>query len=739
MADTTASVIVKVKRIVYTTDSGNYSIFIGETLVPYKRRTGYKATGETNTYSGSIRSVIVDDVYDLEVLARETKRGEMRFIMSYKRIFPGTLKDIAEYLMSRKKGIGEKRTRALVDKWGLNTLSEILHNPDAFNGLGIPKKSAAALRAEILKEQTFEDLVCFLQTHKLNHRIAVPLFNAYGADALDVLRTNPYSAYMKGHIDFCSADFLFLYFGGKMTDFLRLTMGLLETVRRDMRRNGNLYMTRSALIEKLSCTLKERARTFTDNEIDRGIASLIENNILAKDTAAEELLYLSDNYRVETKTAERIKTLMSAMKAFYIDPMELQVYLDYCQKTYSAKLSKEQMSAVHIALESPISIITGGPGTGKSQTINMIIQAARELEPNAKIRLAAPTGKAANRMTELCNYPARTLHRMLGLGEGYSIEVGEGELSGDIIIVDEYSMVDAELNYRLLLAMNPRSRLVIVGDYDQIPSVGPGLILRDLIESHKIPSVRFTKVFRQTEHSKIITNANRIIGRAEDGDHKLTLSRVKTGDFFFHKEMNTDAILDHVVETVREQMRERNLSVNDVQVLSPLKAPAVGVSVLNNRLQAELNPNGEALSLEDKEFRVGDKVIHVVNNYRKKVFNGETGIVKSIDFSSEEVLTVAFPDKEISYTIRELENELELSYAISVHKAQGSEFPVVVMPIHSCLASGLNRNILYTAITRARSAIYLVGDSATLVDAIHTDGIIERNSLLKERLLREKW
>ncbi len=731
------TVTIRVSRIIYMPDESEYCIFVGETLVPYKKKAGFKKTGETHVYSGSLRHVMTEDVFELVVEERQTKHGERRFISGYKRLFPGTLRDIANYLTSRRKGVGERRSKAIIDKWGLDTISEIVNNPNALDGLGIPKKQAAALRAEVLEEKVFEDLMSFLQVHKLNHQLAVPVFNEYGSASLDMLRANPYAAYLSGTIDFCTADFLFLYFGGKLADQTRLSMGIVETLRRDTRRNGNLYTSRQVLTEKLSCTLKERGKTFTDSDITSAISALTAKDMVAVDTvsgAGTEAIYLTDNFRAETKGANRIAKIMRTRKTYEFDAIDVDFALKKYQRALGLSLADEQLAAVSMALSSPVSIITGGPGTGKSQTITMIMNVAREIEPNIKIRLAAPTGKAANRMSELCNYPAKTMHRMLGLGDGYLSEVGEGELSGDIVIVDEYSMVDAELNYKLFRALDPNSRLVLVGDYDQIPSVGPGLILRDLINSGCIPCTRFTKVFRQAEQSKIIANANRIIGKSSE--RKLTISRTRNGDFLFTKELSAERILEDVIAAVQEQMSVRGLAAKDVQVLSPLKAPEVGIRVLNNRLQEALNPNGASLCLEDKEFRVGDKVIHVVNNYKKEVFNGETGIVKSIDYLSAEILTVAYPDKEVSYTIQELETELELAYAISIHKAQGSEFPVVILPVHPCLASGYNRNILYTAITRAKTAIHVIGDPETLVQSIARDGNEARNSFLKQRLQR---
>lgn len=731
------SATVKVKRILFS-DNTN-CIFVGETMVPYKRKTGYKATGETHVYGGPLRRIITEDIFSVEYSTKQTKHGENRFIVSYHREFPGTLKDISEYLISRRKGVGEKRTRALVNKWGLNTLSEIVNNPDAFENTGIPKKLAQNLRSEIMEERVFEELMGFLRLHNLDHQLAVPVFNEYGESALDILKTNPYSAYLPEHIDFQTADYLFLYTGAAKNSSIRVSMTVLETIRRDSRRLGNLYMSKKALKASLPCTLHQKEQPFTDAELDAAIADLTAKDLIIVDSttgSGDPALYLAQNYHTETGAAELLSQLVRAIKTANFDANEVQYELEQFQRLSGYKFAAEQVAAVHAALESPVSIITGGPGTGKSQTVNTIIRVARELEPGVKIKLAAPTGKAANRMTELCGLPAVTIHRLLGLGDGYIRELGKGELTGEILIVDEYSMVDAELNYKLLRAINPQMRLVIVGDYDQIPSVGPGLILRDLIASERIPCVKLTKVFRQADQSKIITNANRIMGKDPTGERKLSLSRVKSGDFFLIREQSSAKILDRIVETVQEQMKERNLSVKDIQVLSPLKAPETGVIVLNNRLQEALNPNATAFLLEEKEFRIGDKVIHVVNNYKKKVFNGETGIVKSIDYAADEVLTVAYPDKEISYTIQELEQELELAYAISVHKAQGSEFPVIVMPIHPCLISGLNRNILYTAITRARTAVYFIGDPNTLVTGIQKDGIVARNSYLKEKIRR---
>jgi len=385
---------------------------------------------------------------------------------------------------------------------------------------------------------------------------------------------------------------------------------------------------------------------------------------------------------------------------------------------------------IKVSLQNSVSIITGGPGTGKTQTMATLIKCIKSLTPSASIFLCSPTGKAAKRMNELSGMRASTIHRLVKIFDMRD-NVETNTISGDFLIVDEASMIDAFVFYRLIAAIDEDIRIIIIGDSEQLPSVGAGLILRDLIDSNVIKTTQLNEIFRQAKNSNIIKNSNILI--KSGSTNGMTLSAKKDGDFYFFNASSPLEIQSKMIKIIKKLICNSKIPLSDIQVLSALKGTQLGTSALNKLIQAEFNNTTDFIETGDRQFNDKDKVIHIVNNYDLNVFNGETGIIERLNYNDTNMLTVDFSDKAVDYPKWDIE-QLELAYAITVHKSQGSEFPVVIMPIHETLMNGLNKNLLYTAITRAKVKMIFVGNKEVFKDAIKKTKGISRNSRVKEKL-----
>lgn len=742
----TYSSTVRVKKINYQEKKDGYTIFLGQVLKKQKRNLGYKRTGETQMFLGNFTSICINDIFEVQSYKIENPYyGEQYQVITYHRIYPGTLDELRAFLLSRKMRVGPKRVDQLLERHGLDTLFAIEHDPHAFDGLPIPQSYAEALRREIIESRTFEDTLVLLQACGLDHRYAMPLFNKYHEETLTCLQTSPYTPYLDGILDFRTADRLNQAMGHSFNTDMRVAMTVYATLRFDSDRVGNLYLSRNCLPARCEDFLARQktqyrdSRPFTEAEYEAALTYLARRELICADITIDikdPPIYLYYNHANEITIVKYLQGILTGEKQFAFAFPDIQNFLsDYEQKT-GLSLASEQRAAVVMALTNTVSILTGGPGTGKTQTINAIISAIHALAPSAKIKLAAPTGKAANRMAELTQTDACTIHRMIGLGSFQTKSVQPGQLDCDFLVIDEFSMADAYLTCRLLLSASTKAQILFVGDFDQLPSVGPGLVLRDFINSDCIPYTRLNIIFRQAKKSRIVENAQRIISSTSACTcQSLKCAKHPNGDFYFIEATNTQLIQKAILCSIKRLLQTGAYTIDDIQVLSPLRKPVLGVDTLNVLLRERFNPNTQSVSFQDREFRIGDRVIHIVNNYELSVFNGETGTVKSIAYQADKTVEVAFPYRDVWYGIKDLE-QLELAYATSVHRAQGSEFPVVIMPIHETLSTALNRNILYTAITRARQMIVLIGSKTALAEGIHKDMTIERNSNLSLRLKR---
>jgi exodeoxyribonuclease V alpha subunit len=527
-------------------------------------------------------------------------------------------------------------------------------------------------------------------------------------------------------IGFRTADTIAEKLGVEKETAVRLRSGLLYTLNR-LSDEGHCYARRDQL-------LKTGAELLA---VEESVLPAVLDEMVRQDDVKTELIdgedsapgetavYLPPFWFAETGTAKRLKQIFSSPPSVKVKPQGLE---ERIRRVTGLNYDPAQMDAIRCAAGSKILILTGGPGTGKTTTTLGILTAFRQA--GAKILLAAPTGRAAKRLSETTGMEARTIHRLLEFKPPEGCQKNEqNPLEGDVLILDECSMIDIMLMYSLLKAVPDSMTLIFVGDVDQLPSVGAGNVLRDLIDAGVFPVVRLTKIFRQAAASRIITNAHRINrGRMPD------LSNGKQSDFFFLEEEDPETAAQEIVRLVKERL-PRAYGTRDIQVLTPMQRGAVGAANLNQVLQAALNADAAGLRRGGTDYRLHDKVMQIRNNYEKEVFNGDIGVVDRVDLE-DRTLTVRFDDRLVDYDATELD-ELVLAYATTIHKAQGSEYPVVVMPVLMTHYVMLQRNLLYTGITRAKKGLVLVGTKKAIAHAVRTVTVTRRNTKLCERLQQE--
>ena len=673
--------------------------------------------------------------------------GQQFKVESYESYKPTDLKGIERYLASGMiAGIGPSTAKKLVQHFGEKTLDVMQCDPDRLTEIeGIGKSKAEKIAASFAKQAELRQVMVFLQSHGITPSYAVKIYNQYGTETQRVLSENPYRMAEDIYgIGFNTADRMAQSLGIDRMSPYRVACGT-KYVLSQASNEGHTFLPRSLLVEKAVALLE------VDNDmVSSALTALaISRDIFFEPDQEDTRVYLAPFYYAETGVAAKLYSLASGVDV--CDAAGLEERLKAIQKEQGIILAEQQRKAVITALTEGIVVITGGPGTGKTTAINCIIRLM--MEQGLKVVLTAPTGRAAKRMTQATGYDAMTIHRLLEYtfseDEGDSFQRNEKKpLECNVVIVDEVSMVDIILMHNLLKAMRSGMRLVLVGDADQLPSVGPGNVLRDIIGSDIIPVVKLEQVFRQASHSMIVTNAHRI------NHGQMPYINVKDGDFFMEVKEGQNQIMQTVIQLCTQRLPSYYGydPLKDIQVLSPMKKGVAGVWNLNAQLQQRLNPpapHKPERSVSEIIFRLGDRVMQIKNDYNvlwqkreggeegQGVFNGDVGYIAHIN-DEEQCLTVLFDDdKEVVYDFGQLD-ELQLAYAISVHKSQGSEFPVVVMPIVSGPPMLMARNLLYTAVTRAKELVVLVGRSEHLRGMINNDFVVQRYSGLKERLCAAK-
>lgn len=647
---------------------------------------------------------------------------------TFRRSAPSTVKGIERFLASGAiKGIGPAMAARLVSRFGARALEVIEYFPHRLTEVdGIGAKRAETIRGSFAQQSELREVMLFLETHGVTSAYAGRIFTQFGSESLAVLKENPYRlAEEVDGIGFRIADQIATALVWDRNHPARLAAGinfaLLQTAH-----NGHCCVPEEFLVEETAKLL-----TAERVEVAMCLGELIrQRRLYAEDYHSTVLVYSGYLYQAEKRVAERLRWLQDRAKPAQCD--DCQAMVAEWEQAAAVTLAAAQREAVEAALTHGVLVMTGGPGTGKTVTVKGMI--ALLAQQGFKIVLAAPTGRAAKRLSEACDREASTIHRLLestGGQEGAPqfLRNEENPLDADVIIIDEASMMDIVLMYYLLQAVPEGCRVVLVGDVDQLPAVGPGSVLKDIIRSATVPVIRLTEVFRQAGESVIVANAHRI-NRGQLPD----LS--SSADFQFREMNDGEAVAAAIVKLCLDELPAAGFDVwQDVQVLSPMHRHSCGVENLNRLLQAALNPaaEGQLTVGASQQLRRGDKVMQVRNNYAKGVFNGDIGTIVSAEPG---LVIVRYPDNDVSYERNELD-EVTLAYAMSVHKSQGSEYRVVVMPLVNSHHAMLQRNLLYTSVTRAKERVVLLGSRAALNTALANDRTRRRYSLLAERLRGE--
>ncbi len=673
------------------------------------------------TLTGSLLDVPVGSVLLVDGDWRvDPKYGQQFVAQSWTEVMPATLYGIEKYLGSGLvKGIGPAYAKAIVSRFGLETI-DVIEN-DIERLLEVPrlgKKRMEKIRESWEKQKDIKEVMVFLQGHGVSTAFAAKIYRKYEKESIAKVKENPYQlADDIWGIGFKTADSIASKMGYVKNDPRRCRSGILYTLN-ELAEDGHVYAEPEQLVEAAVKLLEAE-----ENPVRQALSSMME----AKDVIADnDVIYLPPFYYAENGSAKRLQTLLSDTSLFNSD-VAAEPEAEYGSKAGGIVYDEVQQAAIQKALDSKVMVLTGGPGTGKTTTTQGIIAAFKAR--HMSILLAAPTGRAAKRMSEATGMEAKTIHRLLEYNpmDGYKRN-DENPLEGDALIVDECSMIDILLFYNLMKAIPSNMRLILVGDIDQLPSVGAGNVLRDIIDSRQIPVVRLTRIFRQAQSSRIVMNAHAI----NAGQFPNIRNGLDT-DFFFINQEDADEMVKLIIGLVRDRLPKKyGYPPKEVQVLTPMQRGTVGAGNLNIELQNALNPTGPSLARGGYTFRLGDKVMQIRNNYDKNVFNGDIGYITAVD-TNERTLTVTFDNRLVEYDITELD-EIVLAYAITIHKSQGSEFPVVVMPVTMKHFVMLQRNLIYTGITRAKKICVLVGTTKALAYAIHNQTVSKRNTKLKERL-----
>ena len=655
------------------------------------------------------------------------KYGEQFKAESYVQVAPSTLNGIRRFLGSGKvRGLGEKRAAQVVEAFGLETLEVIDNDPDRLLEIhGIGRATVDRIRDSWDQHRGIQQIMIFLTGHGVAPGVAVKAFRRYGPGAVDVVRSNPYRlAEEVFGVGFLTADRIARQLGIPADAPERLEAGVLHTLN-EASVQGHVFLPEDQLLSAAATLLE------TDLEsLPPALAGLVARQLVVVHPRPEEApaIYIPRLERAEATVALDLTELVGTPRRGI--PIIISTAVAWYQGQAKIHLAPRQREALAAALTEKVVVITGGPGTGKTTLIRGVVQILGKKD--LRVALAAPTGRAAKRLTETTGLQARTIHRLLEftpMTRAFSRN-RENPIEADCLVLDEISMLDVELAAALLEAVPPDCRLVLVGDSDQLPSVGPGNVLADLITSETLPVIRLDRVFRQAERSHIVDNAHRV----NSGRMPVTDSKSDETDFFFVARDDAEEAAELAIDFAVRRIPERfGLDpVWDIQVLSPMHRGVLGVTRLNERLQAELTPGGRELAVGWRRFRVGDKVMQIRNNYELDVFNGDLGQVEAINFSDRE-LTVRVDDRLVVIPPEDLDDIIP-AYACTIHKSQGSEYPAVVIVLHHQHHIMLQRNLLYTAITRGRRLVVIVGSKRALGRAVNNATVRTRNTLLADRL-----
>ena len=648
----------------------------------------------------------------------DVKYGRQFMAEKWEETMPTTLYGIEKYLGSGLiKGIGPKCAKQIVSIFGLDTIAVIEDSPDRLLTVpGIGKKRVGMIRESWERQKEVKNIMLFLQGYGVSTGFAAKIYKAYGNESIGKVKDNPFClADDIWGIGFKTADAIAEKMGFGKESIIRCRSGLMYTLN-ELADEGHTFAVREQLIQKGVALL---------DAPENAITAALENMITEQDLILDEdAIYLPPFYYAETGSANKLRRLIAAPASRELPE---NIPLMKIEELSGIRYDTVQIEAIKQAAAAKVMVLTGGPGTGKTTVTQGIIAMFRAF--GQEILLAAPTGRAAKRMTEATGLESKTIHRLLEFKppEGYQRN-DENPLEGDVLIVDEASMIDIVLMNSLLKAVPSHMRLLLVGDIDQLPSVGAGNVLRDIIDSGRVPVVRLTKIFRQAQSSRIVMSAHCINeGKFPD------LSNGRNSDFFFLEDDDPEHTAAQIVDLVKRRLpKAYRVPTSSIQVLTPMQRGVVGAANLNRLIQEAVNPTEMLLRRSGLTYRLNDRVMQIKNNYDKEVFNGDIGSIQTVDLENR-TISVLFDDRTVEYDVTELD-ELTLAYATTIHKSQGSEYPIVVMPVLMTHYVMLQRNMLYTGITRAKKLLVLIGSRKALKYSIRNVTVTERNTKLRNRL-----
>lgn len=718
----------QIERITFTNEETGFTI----------ARVKIAGRHEPVTVVGTLMAPMPGEILDMHGEWSNHPRFGIQFKVSdYKTRVPATVFGIRKYLGSGMiKGLGPVMADRIVDKFGKKTLDVIDNQIQRLAEVaGIGEKRIAMITQAWAAQSEIRDVMLFLQSHGVSSGYAAKIFKQYGNQSIAVVKQNPYRlATDIFGIGFLTADQIAGKLGFENDSKLRVEAGILYVLNQ-LSDEGHVYFPYQPLISK-SCGIlgvdrEPVVQALGHLALDQKIVIEDINETLDVFKENHKAVYLARFHLCETGIARRLKALVAGTKS--IRDIDTNKAIDWVQGQLSITLAENQIKAIVWAVKNKVMVITGGPGTGKTTIINAVLKIFARLK--AAIMLAAPTGRAAKRMTEATGFAAKTIHRLLE----YSLQKGgfqrneDKPLDCDVLVIDESSMIDTLLMYHLLKAVPTFATLILVGDINQLPSVGAGNVLADIIASSAVPVATLDKIFRQAQTSQIVVNAHRInqglapsvnAGQAAD----------PRNDFYFIDQEDPDQVLDIIVELCKNRIPQRFGfdPVDDIQVLTPMHRGSVGAGNLNQQLQAALNPGEGGVTRGERSYRVNDKVMQIRNNYDKEVFNGDIGRIRAIAWESREI-TVSIDGRDIAYDFGDLD-EIVPAYAISVHKSQGSEYPVVIIPIVTQHYILLQRNLIYTAVTRGKKLVVIVGSRKAMAIGVNNNKTRQRYTRLKYRL-----
>lgn len=728
------TVVIKgvIEEVIFRNSDNNYTV------------VALDHNGEYLTAVGKFPHVNAGETVELTgVFTSHSKYGEQFNVSQVKVSQPTTKEGIIKYLSSDLiKGIGPVTAMAIVDKFGESTLDIIEFNPEKLKEVkGVSAKKMKDIAESFSKIKQMQNVVLFLQQYNITTNMSVKIYNTYGSNTELVLKQNPYKLIedIEG-VGFFTADKIAIKMGvGALSPF-RFRAGVLHVLKESGEKSGNTFLPKQLLtdeVQKLLVLEQPQDQILEDVLQDL----VLDSQIKILEHEGVQIVAQTKYYNMEKIVAETLVEFANTHENAHLDVTEEIAMFEHKNKL---TMHEHQKDAVQMSVNNCVSVITGGPGTGKTTIVKCMLDIFKN--QGKIVKLLAPTGRAAKRMNESTGYEASTIHRALEVdfnNRNMFYYNNQNKLQQDVFIIDEVSMVDVQLFFFLLRAIKRGSTVVLVGDKDQLPSVGAGNVLRDVLESGVVPVVQLTQIYRQSKKSLIITNAHLI-----NEGHMPVINNSESTDFFFYEEPNAESALTHVLQMQSERIPKfMGLDSTKIQVLAPMKAGACGVDNLNRQLQQINNPPSPKkleIGTDRVNYRVGDRVMQITNNYEREwkrdyengsgVFNGDIGVVLRISPTLTE-LDVLFEDGRVATYGKGDLNELMLSYAITIHKSQGSEFDVVILPILSGPPMLLTKNLLYTAVTRAKKMVVLIGNKYTINRMVHNNYTSTRYSLLKRLLL----